>query len=321
MAYGRGASGLARLKKKLQFRAKLLKLRPDKTYIFPTGFGFGFGILSFILLAMAIGYGNNILYFFVFLLVAMGLSTLWLTNKNIEALRIINLEIGRCFANEKNLCVARVENLTPKKTNLWDIEFIGDSESQLLNEVVGQAEVAIDWTPATRGYGQFPRIRIQSRFPFKLARAWKYYDEAAGFLVYPERKGELGLSALIGQQANREEATKTQNEGLFRDHRDFQNSDSPSRIDWKRSIRHQKHLVKNHENSGDRKLIIEWEMTKSSGGFESRISQLAQWVDTCHRQNELYSLRIKKFQTGFFASHGHYRVCMEKLALLGKDDV
>lgn len=270
---------------------------------------------------MAIGYGNNILYFFVFLLVAMGLSTTWLTNKNIEAVRIKDLEVNSCFAHEKNNLLARVENLTPKKTNLWDIEFVGETENQMLNEVETRAEVSIQWTPETRGYVQFPRIKIQSRFPFKLARAWKYYDEARNFLVYPERKGELDLQALIGQQANRDEAAKLENEGLFRDHRDFQNSDSPSRIDWKQSIKHQKHLIKNYERSGDRKLIIDWDMTNKSDGFENRISQLALWVDICHKKNELYSLRIKKYQTDFFASPGHYRSCMEKLALLARTDV
>lgn len=309
------------MKSKLLFRADLLKLRADKTYIFPTGFGFAFGSLSFILLVMAIGYGNNILYFFVFLLVAMGLSTTWLTNKNVEAVRIRDLDVGGCFANEKNVFRARVENLTSKKTNLWDIEFVAESENQMLNEVQALADVDILWTPQARGFLPFPRIRIQSRFPFKLARAWKYHDVARNFLVYPERKGELDLRALIGQQANRDEAAKLENEGLFRDHRDFSNSDSPSRIDWKQSIKHQKHLIKNYERSGDRKLIIDWEMTKNCGGFEQRISQLALWVDVCHRQNELYSLRIKKYQTDFFASPGHYRSCMEKLALLDKADV
>ena len=309
------------MKSKLLFRAEILKLRADKTYIFPTGFGFAFGILSFIMLVMAIGYGNNILYFFVFLLVAMGLSTTWLTNKNVERVRIKNLEVESCFAHEKNILLVRVENLTPKKTNLWDIEFIGESENQMVNEIESQADVSIQWTPEVRGYIQFPRIRIQSRFPFKLARAWKYYDVARNFLVYPERKGNLDLMALIGQQANRDEAFKLENEGLFRDHRDFQNSDSPARIDWKQSIKHQKHLLKNYERSGDRKLIIDWDMTKNSGGFENRVSQLALWVDVCHRQNELYSLRIKKYQTDFFASPAHYRSCMEKLALLAKTDV
>ncbi len=270
---------------------------------------------------MAIGYGNNILYFFVFLLVAMGMSTMWQTNKNVEAVRVNKLEMRTCFAKEKNTFLVRVENIAPYKTNLWDIEFVGESENQILEEIETNSDVSIQWTPVARGYTLFPRIRIQSRFPFKLARAWKYYDAPQTLLVYPERKGQLDLKALINHQAHRDEAAKLENEGLFRDHRDFHNSDLPSRIDWKQSIKHQKMLIKNFEKSGERKLIIDWEMATNSGGFENQVSQVALWVDLCHRQNELFSLRIKKYQTDFFQSSGHYRTCMEKLALLEKADV
>ncbi|MGZ3691910.1 MAG: DUF58 domain-containing protein [Pseudobdellovibrio sp.] len=327
MVYAKVVNGLGRLRSKLQFRANFLKLAADKTYIFPTGFGFAFGILSFILLVMAIGYGNNILYFFVFLLVSMGLSTAWLTNNNVDAIRVSDVQTSLVFANEENAVLLKVRSGSKKNNGLWDMDFrvedknFFDKQFYQLSDVEDSGEVVIKWRPLQRGMIRYPRIMMQSKFPFKLLRAWKYDHKQNSLIVYPERKGKLNLVTLMGKQDNRDEAAKIENEGLFRDYREFQNSDSPNRIDWKRSIKHQKHLVKNLEKSGDRKIIIDWEFTEELENFEQRVSQMALWVDLCYQKNETYSLKIKNYQSEYFASLNHYKASLEKLALLTPEDV
>jgi uncharacterized protein (DUF58 family) len=332
MVYAKVVNGYEAWINKLKFQGKgfTTELRPDKTYIFPTGFGFAFGILSFILLVMAIGYGNNILYFFVFFLVSMGLTTVWLTNKNVDSVRLTEIQMSYLYANEPNLITAQIDNANKKDSPVWDVEFRIEykgatkktqPELTMVNEVENTGFVSLSWMPAKRGYVRAPRILIQSRFPFKLLRSWKYSHRPNEYLVFPQRKGKESLRTLLGLQSQKDEMANLDNEGLFRDYREFQNSDSPARIDWKRSVKHQKHLVKNYEKSGDRKILIDWDMTASLGDFEERISQMALWVDLCHEQNETFSIKIKNFQTDYFASPNHYKNCMEKLALLTETDV
>lgn len=281
---------------------------------------------------MAIGYGNNILYFFVFFLVSMGLTTVWLTNKNVDSVRVTELQHSFLYAKEPNLVTAQIDNANKNETPVWDIEFRieykkaetalnAPPEFTTLAELEKTGFVSLSWIPFKRGYVRAPRILIQSRFPFKLLRSWKYSHKANEYLVYPERKGKENLRSLLGLQSNKDEMANLDNEGLFRDYREFQNSDSPARIDWKRSVKHQKHLVKNYEKSGDRKILIDWEMTSGLADFEERISQMALWVHLCHEQNETFSIKIKNFQTDYFASPNHYKSCMEKLALLKETDV
>ncbi len=320
-------SGLARFKAKPLFHAKRYKLASGKTYIFPTGFGFAFGILSFILLVMAIGYGNNVLYFFVFLLVSMGLSTSWLTNNNIESVLVTDLTYDSLFANERNSVLLKIENKKPKKAALFDVEMQIEhankkmNQFNIINEVDVQGFLNLTWQPLQRGLVDSPRVMMQSRFPYKILRSWKYYEKNTRCLVYPERKGDSNIRTLIGHQSQRDEAAKLESEGLFRDYREFQNSDSPNRIDWKRSVKHGKHLVKNYEQSGERKILIDWQMTDAAQSLENRISQMALWVDLCHQQNENYSLRIEKQQIDFGTGLVHYKNCLEKLALLSPADV
>lgn len=321
-------SGLARFKAKPKSQGKpRYRLASGKTFIFPTGFGFAFGILSFILLVMAIGYGNNVLYFFVFLLVSMGLSTSWLTNNNIESVNVTDMTFDSLFANEKNTVMLKIDNKTPKKSAIFDVEMLVEhplktlNQSNTISEVETQGFLNLTWQPLQRGIVDYPRVMMQSRFPYKILRSWKYYLKAGTCLVYPERKGDANIRTLIGHQSQRDEAAKLESEGLFRDYREFQNSDSPNRIDWKRSVKHGKHLIKNYEQSGERKILIDWQMTDPSQSFESRVSQMALWVDLCHQQNENYSLRIEKQQIDYGTGLVHYKACLEKLALLDASDV
>lgn len=320
-------SGLARFKAKPKSQGKRYRLASGKTFIFPTGFGFAFGILSFILLVMAIGYGNNVLYFFVFLLVSMGLSTSWLTNNNIEIVNVTDFTFDSLFANEKNNVLIKIDNKTPKKSFIYDVEMLVEHDDKKKNQLNTIAEIetqgflSLVWQPSERGLVESPRVMMQSRFPYKILRSWKYYRKNGSFIVYPERKGDANIRTLIGHQSQRDEASKLETEGLFRDYREFQNSDSPNRIDWKRSVKHGKHLVKNYEQSGERKILIDWKMTENISDFEDRVSQMALWVDLCHRQNESYSLRIENQQIDYGTGLFHYKNCLEKLALLKPTDV
>jgi uncharacterized protein (DUF58 family) len=276
---------------------------------------------------MAIGYGNNIQYFFVFLLVSMGITTAWTTNRNIEALEIEDLMSGFLYAEEENTIFISLKNQNILKSFLWDLDFsamYADRKNETtarLGEMREKGEARLNWKPARRGYVKHPRILIRSEFPFHLFRAWKYYDKVGQVMVYPARVGLKNIQSLMAEQPNRDEADLKDNEGLFRDFREFQTTDSPSRIDWRRSVKHQKHLVKNYEKAGERKIVIDWDMTKGIPDFEARIKQMAFWVDQCYQANENYSMRIGSMRTDFNSNVTHYRQCMEKLAQLQPQDV
>ena len=178
----------------------------------------------------------------------------------------------------------------------------------------------INWTPSVRGLHKIPRLLIQSHFPYAMLRAWKYIDPKAEFIVYPEKKGTKNIPSKEIQQAEEDMNAAENTKGLFRDHREFQKTDSPNKIDWKLSLKHQKYFVKNFESGDEKKVLIEWEMTSMISNFEDRVSQLALWIDLSHKNNELYNLKINQDQTGYSSHINHYKSCMEKLALLKIED-
>lgn len=282
---------------------------------------------------MAIGYANNLLYFFVFFLISMALTGMWITNKNVDFFQIHRLQADYFFANTDSQVGLMVSSRKPD-TPVWDIEISiakntafwrpfkkNENYSLLIEEVQFEKLVVFQWRPERRGLYQMPRLQIESRFPFRMLRAWRYYDEPTEFYVFPERKGIDQVPTRSGNQSEKEAEAQAKDEGLFRDFREFQKSDPPQRIDWKRSLKHQKHLVKNFETSGDRKVFIDWEMTVSLNQFEDRISQMAHWVDLCHKRNETYAIKIKEFESGYGMQMAHYKTCMQRLATLQQNEV
>lgn len=287
----------------------------------PTGFGVAFGGVAVLLLILAIGYMNNLLYVFVFMLISMALTSMWTTNKNIEKAELENIAAPVLFANEKNLLTVVVKNKN-LRASLWDLQIKAHQTADIPEQIYPQIKpfsietLRISWIPKTRGSVNLPRLHIHSHFPFRLLRAWKYFDKQATVIVYPERKGSTQLPFQSGQSAEQEKNALTNKVGFFKDYRDFQSTDSPSRIAWKKSLKIQKHLVKNYESSGEQKVLIDWTTTDQLSDPEQRISQLATWIDVCHNSNANYSLKIKNFQTGYGHGVPHYKQCMQKLALL-----
>lgn len=243
-----------------------------------------------------------------------------MTNKNVDSIVVNDVAINNVFAGEDNSIDLRLRNQNAKNY-CWDIE-VGFANSDVrkffstVEEIQTEKKCSLIWKPQRRGVQAFPRVLIQSRFPYRMLRAWKYYSEKSEVIIFPERKGSDRIPKIQGKQSENELQAQAYEQGLFRDFRDFEKSDSPTRIDWKRSLKHQKHLVKNFETSGEKRVLLTWEMTAGIIDFEARVSQLAYWIDMCHQKQELYCLILNDEKPLYANSLNHYRESLQRLALL-----
>lgn len=322
MAYERAGSGRSILKGKLSFLSrwlheKRLLARQSRTYILPTSFGFAFAGLSLILLLMAIGYNNNLIYLYTFALVSLALTSMYVTNKNIERLQIKHPQIDTIFANEENHIGAAVSN--PSAHSSYDISISADKTAGIRQQSIIPGHqtqmILVPWRPSLRGWNQPPTITIESRFPFGLLRSWKSQIQRNTVLIYPERRGRFEFPLSMVSEGEKGSL------GLFRDHRAYQTSDSPRRVDWKASAKFQTLLIKNFESSEKNTLNFTWEQTAALNDFEDRISQLSLWISRAHAENIPYSLHVGDFKSGVSAGAIHFKKCMECLALLKSGEI
>lgn len=307
----------------------------NRTFIFPNLFGFLFGGISFVLLLMAMGYSNNLLYFFVFFLISVAVTGMWTTNKNVDRVNFESLTADWIFAREENLLKLNCDLKTPKRFSLrnwapaklsYQIELLcfdktsPPQKPMTCNQIDGKTQISLSYSPDRRGRRPLPRIEVQSSFPFSMLRAWKYFHENQDVIVYPERKGSMELPPLgdLSEDEKKTLQSDQQNEdhtGLFSHHREFQNNDSVYRIDWKRSAKFDKLFIKKFEDDRTQKQVLSWGMTHKLRTTEDKISQLALWIELCEKSFIQYRLLLPQIKTDFGSGPTHYKSCMELVAL------
>ncbi len=280
----------------------------------PTAFGFIFGITVLLLLMMALGSANNVLYIFVFFLASVSVTATVITNNNLERVRIAEVSAANCFADEEATFKVLMTNKGSSPSYYVDVK-INDKQSQQISKIEEipphqERLVQVRGEKFPRGRQQVPRSQISSSFPFDLLRSWKLYRKTVHFLVYPARRGSLPFPQSSRSSQNLSEA------GLFRDLREYQSSDSPRRIDWRASLKHDKILIKNFEALEERSHSFHWDQTAPAGAFEARLSQMATWIDQADKLGILYSCEVGTFKTELQKGSAHRQLCLEHLALL-----
>ncbi len=273
-------------------------------------------MLSLIQLIMAIGSQNNLIYLFVFSEISIALSSMFFTNSNILKTRLKKMKCSTAFAGEETWVQVQLFNgkkIPPQNLQVsWtkaqtDFKFPLDS---FLETFLENLQFSLPWIPKRRGLQSYPRLRIQSTFPFGLLRAWKVLQTEGELLVFPKRQGSPVFPISASLQSAQENA------GLFFDLRVFAPGDSPRRIDWKASLRTQQFLIRRFEQEGTPRLNFIWQQTEKLPLFEDRVSQLALWVDLAERESAVYSLCIGSWQSKQSSGPSHWKDCLEYLALL-----
>tara|TARA_Y100001958_G_C21247539_1_gene578991 strand:+ start:4551 stop:5393 length:843 start_codon:yes stop_codon:yes gene_type:complete len=277
-----------------------------------------FGLVVLVLLLMAIGYNNNLIYIYTFSLASASFVTMYFTNRNVEVLNFQSLSSETLFAGEEGEVKVRLQNSSSWRVQDAHLNF-EKSKSFSKFEVDPQESpfqtVTLYWGPQERGYVEPPKVVLSSDFPIQIFRSWKVFRSKDPLLVFPRRVGEWEYP--MGLQ-DREVMNQM---GLFRDHREYQSTDSPQKMDWKASAKTQQLLVKNFEGEEEQSLNFEWRHTKDLLDFEKRISQLSLWVDRAEKEGRRYSLTTPHFKSGEGQGAHHMKKCLGHLALLSLEDV
>ena len=311
------------------------RARVNKTFIFPNLYGFMFGGISFVLLLMAMGYSNNLLYFFVFFLISIAVTGMWLTNKNVDRVKLDSLSNSVLFAKENgflHLHCSLVSDRFIASAQAFNVEMRLFDRTHLYQKmhncsiIEKKSLISLPFIPDRRGRIPLPRVEVQSSFPFSMLRAWKYFHHMQDVIIYPERRGSNTLPALSGLTEEERNFLSTDQQGedqtgLFSHHREYQNNDSVYRIDWKRSAKFDKLFVKKFEDDKSQKQILSWGMTKDLGAIEDKISQLSLWIEICERNQIEYRLILPTYKTSFSLGDTHYHQCLQHLALLEEKNV
>ncbi len=292
-----------------------------RVFILPTGQGYAFGATAVAVLVGAINSGNSLGYFVAFLLMGLGLVSALHAHRNLLGLTVIPGRADPVFAGGEAVFRVCLEPPAPRLAVAvaWRRPRVGGRRTEW-REVeaplaAGEAACVELPVPAVhRGRLDLGRLRVSTRYPLGLLRAWSPFELDATCLVYPRPAGSLPLPEPEAPDAAAAPGAGGTAEQDFAGLRSYVPGDSSRRVHWKAAARGQDLPVKLFAGETGEEIVLRFEGA-GTGSTEFRLSQLARWVLDAEREGVRYALALPGHALPADRGEGHAERCLTALAL------
>lgn len=291
-----------------------LRLARRRLYILPASFGLMFGLLLLILFLWSVNYSNSLGFVLTFWLAGVALVAMWRCHNTLLDLCLTPLGVAPVFAGEalRFPLLLEAPDAAPRRdVTLW----FPDGEPVVTDVEPPGSRVELVAPTTRRGWWRPGRLRIETRYPLGLFRAWSWCVLDRPCLVYPAPRGDRPLPA--PQPQGDETISGDENAGDdFSGLRAYRPGDAPRHIAWKASSRGDSLLVKQFSAAGMTELWLDW-AALAPLDEETRLSQLCAWVLEAEMHGQRYGLRLPGRLIGPDRGGAHRAACLKALALHG----
>ncbi len=285
-----------------------VELHRRRIYIVPTGFGVGFAALLLVMLIGALNYANNAALLLTCLLSAASASSMLMTFRNLNGLRLSRLQNGHATAGDPIEVSLLFESERARNAVRVDTT---DTRVAFSTATDGTARITILLPTAQRGWQPMPRLRVWTTWPLGLFRAWSWLRPENQILVWPRAEpfGPVPRTPESNAQQTRRRAGDE-----LTTFRDYRAGDPQRHIAWKISAHHESLLVKDFaQPQSQPQWQLDWREIRGLDN-EMRISRLARWLGEAQAQRHSYSLWLPDNAVPLGSGPLHYVHCMNALA-------
>ncbi len=289
-----------------------IRIRPNKI-------GFGFIALSIAMLLAAINYGNNLVFFISFLLLALMGNSAWQTRRHLKSCQIQPLSPPPRFDGEAGAWPVQIESsLNNPSIHIQAINQNGEAEPLTLNLTAGRTErVELPLPPMPRGRYATPDVVLSTRYPIGLWTAETRWASLPHWQwVYPKPVGEAPLPAnVLPAHAENADVSLQSGDDQFDHLRTYVPGDALSRIAFKHYARSGQ-LVTQHWHSSEAihdEIILDY--SQLSGNTEMRLQQLTRWILSLAADHRAFTLKLPGESDRHGADSTHVTHCLEALTL------
>ncbi|WP_148715308.1 DUF58 domain-containing protein [Chitinolyticbacter meiyuanensis] len=295
-----------------------VRLRHNRIYVLPTGFGLGFAAILVMLIIGAINYQLSLGYLFAFALIGIGHAALTEAFRNLLGLTLSVGHAEPVFAGETAAFSIRLANDKRRIRRALTLK-AGDGTTIMVDRIDSHSEqtIQLPFPTQQRGWLALPRIMLVTFYPSGWCRAWSYAYLATRCLIYP--RPEVDAPAYPGDaEGEGYSALRQAGEEEFAGLRSYRPGDAPARIAWKQAARSELLSVKAFDAPQGRQTRISWEATGPLD-TEARLSRLCAWVLRADAVGDIYALVVPGFDSGLGTGPAHRSHCLAALALFGKE--
>jgi uncharacterized protein (DUF58 family) len=297
-------------------------LHRRRVFILPTKAGAGFAVLLLVLMVGATNYNLGLGFALAFLLASCALVDMVLTYRNLGQLHLRPGRVASVFAGEAARFELSLNNRTRLDRYAIGVDFADADWPHYLADAPAGGSTALVLTCATaqRGWLPAPRVRLVTRFPLGLFRAWSYWRPDLRVLVYPFPEPEAPPLPMAG--GARDDGRGVEGHDDFAGIRGYQVGDSMRSLAWRQIARldleYGGQLVTKHfEGGGADQLVLDFNALPLNMNLELRLSRMTRWVLDAEQRGLPYALRIGAHDFAPAAGAAHQAACLRALALYG----
>lgn len=287
-------------------------------FIFPTGYGFFFLVVAAMLFIGGINYENNLIMAFSFLLTSLFIMAIFHTYRNLSGvvLRAGGQEPGFAGGRGSLEVVVDAGDRRPHR-GLW-LHWPGGHQRELSVGPGEQISCQLDLPLPHRGRVDPGRLRIQTRYPLGLLRAWSLVDLTHRCLAWPQPLPG-GICPASGGDSDEGQRAEDFGSDDFHGLRAYIQGDSLRLVDWKAYARGQGLNTKLFTDPVEGRRWLDWDRLPELAP-EYRLRRLTWWVLELDRLNTPYGLLLPGCVIAPGQGPNHRRFVLEALALYGLED-
>ncbi|MCS5562872.1 DUF58 domain-containing protein [Marinobacter sp.] len=284
-------------------------------FILPTGAGVVFGILLLIMLITGINYQNSLIYLVTFLLGAVFVGAMHQTHRNLAGLQVALVQPGEGVAGEP--IPFKFRATADRDDAIAIVVSCGEAEPDASHILAGQSkDLKLAIPSAHRGYLRPDRIRVETRFPFGLLKAWSWVRPASAGIVFPRPVPAPDVISAVQDGEDSDSIVPTDGSD-HADLRPWREGDMSQRVMWKRYARSGQLVVADWEGEQGSPQWLDFHAFPGAD-HELRLSYLAWLVAERERNGERFGLVLPGQVIEPDAGPGHARRCLRALAVWGE---
>lgn len=300
-------------------------LNQRRVFIIPTQAGLAFGVMLVVLFIGAVNYNLSLGFALTFLIASCAVIDMHLTFRNLAHLYLAAGRAQSVFAGEEAQFELHLINRRKHDRYAIWLGFIG----QDLPDLEQPADIAANTTRSVvltvttieRGWLSTPRVRLQTRFPLGLLRAWSYWQPDARVLVYPHPEDNAPPLPVGGEQ--KEDGQGRAGHDDFAGIRAYQAGDSLKHLAWRQIARIDLDaggtlVTKHFEGGAATDICIDIALLPHAMDIEMKLSRMTRWVMEAEARGLAYAFRLDETVFPPAIGPAHQEACLRALALYRK---
>lgn len=300
-------------------------LNQRRVFIVPTRAGLSFAALLLLLFVGSINYNLGLGFLLTFFTGGCAVVDMVLTSRNLARLHLAAGHAPAIYAGEPATFELRLINRTKVPRYAVRMDFLAAGEPRHVADVAPGATtpVLLSTDGGARGWLAAPRVRLVTRFPLGLFRAWSYWQPDARLLVYPFPETDAPALPLQGEA--RDDGVGHAGQDDFAGIRSYQPGDAMRHLAWRQIARVDAQFggqlaTKHFEGGALAELCLDLHALPPQLDLEARLSRLTRWVLEAEQRQLPYALQLGGLRFAPALGDAHRAACLQALALYGQPD-